>query len=98
MAAYYTDITAEEEAQLPLPPSWSKIMTDEGEPSYKDAAGRRHVEHPLIAKARLSLQNDELPPGWRAHRAKVDGGGDASEVYFSNQSLNITMCKCSPPL
>ena len=87
MSSYYSDITTEEESRLPLPFNWSKNV-DGGEPFYKDPTGRMHVEHPLIAKARLSLVDEALPPGWRVHGAK-----ETNEMYYSNQAINVSMCK-----
>ena len=84
-----SDITLSEEAQLPLPSSWSLLPTPTGSRLYISPAGESFSEHPLIASARSSLASVKAPAGWRVHRAEGEGG--EGEVYYSHAEEGVAM-------
>ena len=87
----YSDLSAQEEFDLILPPRWTRSQAPDGNFLYYDPQGSSHNEHPLIYRARTRAvgKSDNLPSGWRDHKATLEDG--ATEVYYTNSALGLSM-------
>ena len=89
------DISESEEAHLPLPDGWIKILRVNSGLVYKDAATNNESdEHPFILEALNAARKLKLPVGWAVKEAMLEDG--AYDYYYANAELGISLW--DPPL
>jgi hypothetical protein len=83
------DITDEEEANLPLPDNWLRIVDINGYITYKDT--RLNVEteeHPYIHRALMAARKIPLPTGWFV-KEMIQSDGEI-DIFYCNSQFGIS--------
>jgi hypothetical protein len=97
-----TDISPEEEGQLPLPKGWIRSISNNNSKTevagsffYKDlGTGNESQEHPFITQALNAARKRDLPDGWVVQNAKFDDG--SFDYFYCNSSIGS--CNWDPPV
>lgn len=83
----YSDLSEEEEAQLPLPPNWVRTVTASiGNIVYKNLkTGAESDEHPFVLQAMNAARKLPLPVGWSVQEARLSDG--SIDYFYCNKTL-----------
>eukprot|EP00520_Triparma_pacifica_P006188 CAMPEP_0118647572 /NCGR_PEP_ID=MMETSP0785-20121206/8681_1 /TAXON_ID=91992 /ORGANISM="Bolidomonas pacifica, Strain CCMP 1866" /LENGTH=806 /DNA_ID=CAMNT_0006539681 /DNA_START=76 /DNA_END=2492 /DNA_ORIENTATION=- len=91
MSSKFSDVSAQEEFDLILPPGWTRSQAPDGNFIYYGPDQGSHLEHPLLYKARVAAvdKSENLPSGWDQHQATLEDS--TTEVYYTNSALGLSM-------
>lgn len=98
---YSERFTAEEEARLPLPKDWLRVVKVVTDPDTKKNYskkiyrninyGQELEEHPLIVRANTIAKRQPLPFGWTIQEDKSNNNSlNLSDIFYHNATLRIS--------
>ena len=92
------DLTEEDEAKLPLPQGWIRMIKIQSVNGgsldnvrvYKEVkTGLESYEHPLILQAQSAVSKKTLPRGWEMMETVLEDG--SKDIYYYNPSTGQSM-------
>ena len=91
------DITDEEEAALPLPPNWIKLIATNNKLVYKNLSTQiDREEHPILTQALSVAKRLPLADGWQIRETVPTYTSSSSHTYTHDTHIytHTLICVC----